>query len=150
MGYAIICRWFIIPTLGSKGPKWGPYDLISPSVSLSISLYLCISFCLSVRFSVSPFGYQSAWPIIAFSTCGRRPQVVQYNIYSSTSYPHWVLKDPSGVQSRLYIRPSVRPYVRTCVHTSVRPSVSKSLCISVYLSISLSLCLIVRVAFVDH
>ena len=61
---------------------------------------------LSISLSIHPrqiLVIIKSWPVIARRECVHRPQVMQYNIYSSTLSPHWGPKDPSGVQLSLYV-----------------------------------------------
>ena len=43
---------FVIPTLGPKGPQWGPVELI------------CMSVCLSFYLSLFPSVYLPLWPVV--------------------------------------------------------------------------------------
>ena len=78
-------------------------------------MYVCLSFsqCLCVSLAGCPRQFLEIiklWPVIARSACSCRPQVMQYNLYSSTVSPHWGPKDPSGVQLGLYVRLYVSLY----------------------------------------
>ena len=84
-----------IPTLGSKGPQWGPFNIIC------LSIYLCLStYDHPHRFLEE----KNVRPVIVRRACGCRPRVLQYNLYSSTL-------SPSGAQLRLYVCLSFRPSV---------------------------------------
>ena len=104
------CNVFI-PTLGSegplwdsKGPLWVPVDIICLFPYLSVSLYLCLVFCVA-------FWRTFTLPVISRNPCGRTPRLLCYNLYSTTLSPHWCPKDPSGVQSILYVCVSVSLFV---------------------------------------
>ena len=71
-----------IPILGSKGPQWVPGKLVCMSSSLVLSVSL---FGLPHHFLV----IIKAWTIITRCVCGYTTQVMQYNTYSSTIFPHW-------------------------------------------------------------
>ena len=69
-GVGVQRRDSFIPTLGYGVPLWVPVETFM-SVRLSLHPYLYFF----VWSSASIFGDQSTRPVIARSTCGRRPQV---------------------------------------------------------------------------
>ena len=69
--------------------RWGPALMCiyphtgvqrTPVGSSRPYMSICLSVCLSIWYSASLFGNQSAWNVILRSTCGRRAWVPQYNI----------------------------------------------------------------------
>ena len=86
----IQCHDAFIPSLGSRGPQWGPVDLTCP--------YLCLSLYISVSLSGCPHLF------LAIKACCPSLRTSHANAVHGVKYPEW--------KYNMKIRPSVHLVVQ--------------------------------------